>query len=147
MKSLPKGEAMSEAWRAVARLGRSGEAYPHVLADSHGWCLRLGPRAQGDEKYYSSFATLLGGLTEHFLRRRLGKDVQLQNLLNLRNEVGCHLKHIASLGAELDWQLGEPAPQRPQEPSGSPHPALPSGDGSSTSKIAAGMAENGSEAA
>lgn len=55
-------------WHEVARLGLFSGDYPHVLVDKHGWCLRL---AAEDEKYYSSMPTLLQGLIEQLLRRRL----------------------------------------------------------------------------
>lgn len=62
---------MSKGWREVARLGGTGARYPHVLADAHGWCLRLGPKSRTDEKYYSSLPVLLHGLVQHAVRRRL----------------------------------------------------------------------------
>ena len=58
-------------WSEVARLGESGDRYPHVLVDAHGWALRLGPNYRRDDKYFSSLPTLLEGLVEHSLRRRL----------------------------------------------------------------------------
>jgi hypothetical protein len=82
---------MSEACREVARLGKSGEAYPHILADSHGWCLRLGPRDRENEKYYSSLLTLLQGLLEHSLRR---KDEE-------------NAKAVAEMKALLIWNFKE----------------------------------------
>lgn len=62
---------MSKGWRELARLGGTGARYPHVLADPHGWCLRLGPKSRTDEKYYSSLPLLLHGLVQHAVRRRL----------------------------------------------------------------------------
>jgi hypothetical protein len=138
---------MSEAWREVARIGKSGEAYPHVLADSHGWCLRLGPGRSPDEKYYSSLPSLLQGLTEQILRRRLGADDEIRTLLKLRNEVGHHLRHVALLGAELERRLGGPARQRPKEASNRGSRIQEPGEGSPAPGIAAGAGENASEAA
>lgn len=74
---------MSNGWKKIAALGPKGEGYPQILVDSHGWCLRLGPSARQDEKYYSSFSSLLGGLTEHVLRRRLKSTDVLQGLQDL----------------------------------------------------------------
>ncbi len=62
---------MSNGWKKVAALGQKGEGYPQILVDSHGWCLRLGPSSKYDDKYYSSFQSLLRGLIEQLLRRRL----------------------------------------------------------------------------
>src|SRR5579862_2697295 len=62
---------MSSGWKRVATLGAQGAGYPQILVDNHGWCLRMGPSARQDEKYYSSFSGLLQGLVEHFLRRRM----------------------------------------------------------------------------
>jgi hypothetical protein len=59
---------MKNGWHEVARLGLFPGDYPHVLVDKHGWCLRL---AAEEEKYYSSMPTLLQGLIEQLLRRRL----------------------------------------------------------------------------
>ena len=74
---------MSSGWKLVATLGAQGVGYPHILVDKHGWCLRQGPSARQDEKYYSSFSSLLGGLTEHVLRRRLKSTDVLQTLQDL----------------------------------------------------------------
>ncbi len=62
---------MSKGWKEVARLGGPGARYPQVLVDAHGWCLRLGRDSRHDQKYYSTLPSLLGGLIEHTLRRRL----------------------------------------------------------------------------
>ncbi len=59
---------MNSGWHEVARLGLFPDGLPHVLVDAHGWCLRLGP---GEDRYYSALPTLLQGLIEHLLRRRL----------------------------------------------------------------------------
>ena len=91
---------MSEAWRKVARLGRKGERYPHILVDSHGWCLRLGPRDRDDEKYYSSFLTLLQGLLEHFLRRKDKESARA--VTEMKDLVIQNLKEARELGEELE---------------------------------------------
>lgn len=62
---------MSAKWKEVARLGGSGARYPHLLADPHGWCVRWGPNRSKDDKYYSNLHSLLEGMVEHTVRRRL----------------------------------------------------------------------------
>ena len=62
---------MGKGWKLVATLGETGARYPHLLVDRNGWCLRLGPRSDHDDKFYSSLQTALRGLVEHFTRRRL----------------------------------------------------------------------------
>jgi hypothetical protein len=94
---------MSEAWREVARLGKKGEQYPHLLVDSHGWCLRLGPRDREDEKYYSSLPTLLQGLLEHFLRRK--DQDSAGGLAELKALLIQNLKEAKELGEELERKL------------------------------------------
>ena len=96
---------MGEAWREVARLGRDGDQYPYILADSRGWCLRWGPKTDRDDKYYSSLASLLHGLAEHYLRRRLGAGEAVRNLARFRELVELTMKEAAALGAELDRKL------------------------------------------
>ena len=91
---------MSEAWREVARLGKKGEKYPHVLVDSHGWCLRLGPRDKEDDKYYSSLPNLLQGLYEHLLRRQDRESAR--GILEMKNLVVRNLKEIRELGEDLE---------------------------------------------
>jgi hypothetical protein len=125
---------MSEAWREVARLGKTGDRYPHILADSHGWCLRLGPRDRTDDKYYSSFQALLGGLIEHSLRRRAWAGEKIRTLTQLRDLVLEHLELAAVLGADLEEQLCGRACQRAQEgtekgSSASPSPESSPGPG------------------
>lgn len=110
---------MSSKWHEVARLGGAGVRYPHLLVDSHGWCLRLGPNSRTDEKYYSSLPMLLRGLLEHFTRRRLTQVSPIQDLRDLIGEVKdafhsalglCHEalekggleEHIRRLGAQGD---------------------------------------------
>ena len=94
---------MSEAWREVARLGKKGEKYPHILVDSHGWCLRLGPRGREDEKYYSSLPNLLQGLYEHLLRRKDRESAR--TVLEMKAILGQNLKEIRELGEELDLKF------------------------------------------
>ena len=90
---------MSEAWREMARLGRKGERYPHILVDSHGWCLRLGLRDKEDDKYYSSLPNLLQGLYEHLLRRQDHKSAR--GVLEMKNLLVRNLKEIKELGEDL----------------------------------------------
>lgn len=78
---------MGKGWREVARLGGTGARYPHVLADSHGWCLRLGPKSRTDDKYYSSLPLLLHGLVQQGVRRRLMALSATLDLQELGREV------------------------------------------------------------
>ena len=138
---------MSEAWREAARLGQTGERYPHVLADTHGWCLRLGPRDRSDNKYYSSLSSLLQGLIEHLMRRRLGAGEEIRTLSEFRDLGLEHLKQASALGEELDRQLRGSVHQQLQEgtDTGSTPPKstnLPFGSG-----IGAAASEAGSAAA
>ena len=91
---------MSEAWREVARIGKKGEKYPHLLVDSHGWCLRLGPRDREDEKYYSSLPNLLQGLYEHLLRRKDRESARAT--LEMKAILIQNLKEARELGEELE---------------------------------------------
>jgi len=94
---------MSEAWREVARLGKKGEKYPHVLVDSHGWCLRLGPRDREDEKYYSSLPNLLQGLYEHLLRRKDRESARA--VLQMKTILLQNLKEAKELAEELERRI------------------------------------------
>lgn len=98
---------MAEAWREVARLGKVGHQYPHILADSRGWCLRWGPKTDRDEKYFSSLSSLLHGLAEHYLRRRLGAGEDIRTLARFRELVELTMKEAAALGAALDSKIRE----------------------------------------
>jgi hypothetical protein len=88
---------MSKGWKEVARLGGQGARYPHLLVDDHGWCLRLGPWKRNDEKYYSNFPSLLQGLIEHFVRRRLKAVDTLKDLDALAGEVRDALRSATEL--------------------------------------------------
>ena len=94
---------MSEAWREVARLGMKGEKYPHILVDSHGWCLRLGPRDREDDKYYSSLLALLQGLLEHFLRRK--DDEYTKAASEMKGLLIQNLKEVRELGEALELKF------------------------------------------
>jgi hypothetical protein len=94
---------MSEAWREVARLGKKGEKYPHVLVDSHGWCLRLGSRDKENDKYYSSLPNLLQGLYEHLLRRQDHESAR--GVLEMKNLLVRNLKEIRGLSEELELKF------------------------------------------
>lgn len=117
---------MSSGWKLVATLGAQGVRYPQILVDKHGWCLRLGPSARQDEKYYSSFSSLLRGLTEHFLRRRAKSTEVLEGLqvltravedaVRIAGEISCMAKetviheHIRRCGArEAEGPVPGPA--------------------------------------
>jgi hypothetical protein len=94
---------MSEAWREVARLGKKGEKYPHVMVDSHGWCLRLGPRDKEDNKYYSSLPNLLQGLYEHLLRRQDHESAR--GVLEMKNLLVRNLQEIKELSGDLEQKF------------------------------------------
>src|SRR5205814_547254 len=91
---------MSNGWKEVARLGALGARYPHVLVDSHGWCLRLGPRSRTDEKYYSGLPSLLQGIVEHSARRHLAQAGSL-DLAGLVREVKAALATALTLCPEV----------------------------------------------
>lgn len=135
---------MSEAWHEVARLGKKGERYPHLLVDTHGWCLRLGPRDREDEKFYSSLPTLLQGLSEHLLRRKdeeSAKGVAEMKALLIQN-----LKEARDLGEELESRFPN-LHQRLLEASDEAPVHLESGTLPPVPRNAAGVPELGSEAA
>jgi len=138
---------MGEPWREVAHLGRTENGFPRVLADSHGWCLRLGPRKRIDENYYSSTQGLLLGLTEHFLRRSLGSDEEIRTLAKMQDLLLVHLREAAALGAELKRTRTAQTRVRavPRSHQGTWAPKSP--DALPGSGIAAGAAESGSRAA
>ncbi len=109
---------MSEAWREVARLGKVGERYPHILADTRGWCLRWGPRESRDDKYYATLSSLLHGLAEHLLRRRVGAGEDIRSLARFRELVELTFQEASALGAALDRKLSDAARLRALEGSG-----------------------------
>ena len=84
---------MKHGWRLVAKLGARAPHFPHILADPHGWGLRLGSNAHADMKYYSSFPNLLEGLVEHLVRRRLGSEHPILSSADLIAEVRRELAH------------------------------------------------------
>ena len=88
---------MSTGWKLVASLGSHGPRYPQILVDNHGWCLRLGPSSRHDDKYYSSFSSLLRGLVEQLLRRRLKSGEALEGLLSLLRGVEGMLREAGEL--------------------------------------------------
>lgn len=138
---------MAEAWREVARLGKVGEQYPHILADTRGWCLRWGPRESRDDKYYSTLSSLLHGLAEHLLRRRVGAGEDIRSLARFRELVELTLKEAAALGAALDRKLSDAARQRPFD--GSERRGTASGPSRSPAGlgIAAGASDSAPQAA
>lgn len=91
---------MSARWKEVGRLGSHGARYPHILVDAHGWCLPLGANRAEDDKYYSNFTSLLEGLIEHFLRRRLSNDSRVESIRDLTREVRDALRVTREMAAE-----------------------------------------------
>jgi hypothetical protein len=99
---------MKNGWHEVARLGLFPGDYPHVLVDKHGWCLRL---AAEEEKYYSSMPTLLRGLIEHLLRRRLREAGPLLCAQAMLAEVRAALDEAGRVpmpNQSLIWPPGKP---------------------------------------
>jgi hypothetical protein len=97
---------MKNGWHEVTRLGLFPGDYPHVLVDKHGWCLRL---AAEEDRYYSSMPTLLQGLIEQLLRRRLREAGPLL----------CAQAMLVEVRAALDEAGRVPAPnQSPIRPLG-----------------------------
>ena len=88
---------MKSGWRLVAKLGSEAPHFPHILADPHGWGLRLGPNSHADMKYYSSFPNLLEGLVEHLVRRRLGAEHFILSSVDLVAEVRRELDRAREL--------------------------------------------------
>ncbi len=88
---------MKTGWRLVAKLGTDGPHFPHVLADAHGWALRLGPNAHSEMKYFSSLPNLLAGLVEHSIRRRLGAGRPIVSLDALADEIRREIAHARAL--------------------------------------------------
>lgn len=135
---------MGEAWREVARLGKKGEKYPHILVDSHGWCLRLGPRDREDEKYYSSLPTLLGGLHEHLVRRK--DHERATAVAEMEKHLVQKLQEARELGEELVRQIPN-LRQRLLEAAEKAPVLVESGTPPPAARIAARASEPGSEAA
>jgi hypothetical protein len=88
---------MKVGWRLVAKLGDQEPHFPHILADPHGWALRLGSNPRADMKYYSKFPSLLEGLVEHAIRRNLGADHPIFTPIALAEEVRRELAHAREL--------------------------------------------------
>ena len=88
---------MKHGWRLVAKLGPVAPHFPHILADPHGWGLRLGSNAHADMKYYSSFPNVLEGLMEHLVRRRLGAEHPILSSVDLVGEVRLELARAREL--------------------------------------------------
>ena len=88
---------MKRGWRLVAKLGTVAPHFPHILADPHGWALRLGPNDHADMKYFSSLPNVFAGLVEHLVRRRLGTEHPILSSVNLVGEVRRELAHAREL--------------------------------------------------
>jgi len=87
---------MKRGFSLVARLGPPRGRYPHILVDAHCWVLRLGPNHHRDDKYYSSLPSLLEGMVEHVLRRRLGFAF-VDNLGALARKVKAGMKDLRDM--------------------------------------------------
>jgi hypothetical protein len=93
---------MKTGLKEVARLGTDGLRYPHVLADAHNWCLRLGPNPKIDDKYYSSVPGLLKGLLEQGLRRSMLQGQPVRKIQELLSSLQCALFSMVEIGCRLD---------------------------------------------
>jgi hypothetical protein len=96
---------MKIGWRLVAKLGNDARGYPHVLADPHGWALRLGSNTHSDMKYFSNFPALLEGLIEHALRRDLGRNSEIATIQGLMKEVRSQLAEHRELARRADREI------------------------------------------
>jgi len=112
---------MKNGWNEVARVGASGDGYPHVLVDAHGWCLRLGPDKR-DEKYYSGLPPLLQGMVEQLTRRHLRDRGPLMSAAAMLTEVRTALDQAARCGTSLAVAMRNQSSIRPLEPSSPPPP-------------------------
>ncbi len=91
---------MKTGWKEVARLGTQGSRYPHVLVDTHGWCLRLGPDPRRDDKFFSRLSPLLEGLIEHLVRRRLILVRPILDIRELAEEVRGGIKSAVAMAGQ-----------------------------------------------
>ena len=98
---------MKTGWKPVARLGTTPPGYPHLLVDPHGWCLRLGPDSRKDDKYYSRLTTLLEGMIEQGLRRRLIGAAEVVGIEQLSQAVIKTLAAMTELGRRLEILVQE----------------------------------------
>ena len=92
---------MKRGWNEVARLGRKGSQYPRVLADRRGWCLRLGPNPESDDRYYSNLPSLAEGLIEHYMRRRLAEKGAGSSLKELVKDIRAELAEARGLARQV----------------------------------------------
>ena len=111
---------MKTGWKEVARLGAEGAGYPHVLVDSHGWGLRLGPDPRKDDKYYTGLPTLLQGAIEHGVRRSLIDAATASGLEELCRQVENALRSVADQRGTLLDKVVLQTPIGRLAPSGTP---------------------------
>jgi hypothetical protein len=104
---------MKHGWNEVARLGKNGKRYPHLLVDAHGWCLRLGSDRKRDDKYYSRLTTLLEGLAEQGVRRDLVDSGSVSGIHELTRAVRSALARMIRLGRRLETIPQESPLMRP----------------------------------
>lgn len=104
---------MKHGWNEVARLGKNGKQYPHLLVDAHGWCLRLGSDRKRDDKYYSRLTPLLEGLIEQGVRRGLVDSGSHSDIDELTRAVRSALARMLRLGRRLETSPQESRLLRP----------------------------------
>ena len=102
---------MKRGWNEVARLGRKGPKYPHVLVDRRGWCLRLGPNPESDDRYYSGLASLAEGIIEHVMRRGLPARDSVSSLRELVKNIRVELAAASGLARQIPQF--QTAPKKP----------------------------------
>jgi hypothetical protein len=112
---------MKNGWKEVARLGLSKDGYPHVLVDAYGWSLRLGP-SRTEQKYFSNLPSLLRGLTEHWIRRRLRECPLLATVQAMNAEVRSALEKAEEFGRKLAGTLAQESSIRRFQPLEPPVP-------------------------
>ena len=91
----------------MARLGSDACRYPHLLADAHGWCLRLGPDPRKDDKLYSRLEFLFEGLIEQGLRRGLPGMRTSNTVEELLGELRTGIRAMRSLGRSAERTIQE----------------------------------------
>ena len=109
---------MNKGWNEIARLGRTGSRYPHVLVDRHGWCLRLAPSHRGEDRFYSTLPSLLEGLMEHFVRRRMADRPGVSTIEDLVKEMRDAVALAGGLARETAAARGTQCGRIPLERTG-----------------------------
>lgn len=91
----------------MAKLGTEAAGYPHLLADGHGWCLRLGPDPRKDDRFYSRLECLFEGLIEQGFRRGLPGMRVSNNVEELLGELRSGICAMRNLGRSAERTIQE----------------------------------------